>query len=172
MPAAYPRQIGGGATKGDTPKVLATRVAFAYHRSEMPGHDDRDDDRGAVVVAVQRGAIAEVRRDVEDLRDDTGRIERQVERHERTIDDLSQRQARIEGEVSHLTRAYERAATVATTQVLADLEIKKADALDLIKQRSLDKKHSRAVRREVIFKAIALGGGGVALLYSLLQTRC
>lgn len=139
----------------------------------MPGHDDRDDDRGSgVVVAIQRGAIAEVRRDVEGLRDDTGRIERRVDDQEKTLDDLRVRQARTEGEVSHLTRAYERAATVATSQVLGDLEIKKAEALDVIRQRSLDKKHSRAVRREFIFKAIALGSGGVALLYSLLQARC
>lgn len=125
-----------------------------------------------MVVAIQRASIAEVRRDVEGIRDDTGRIERRVDEHERSIGELRERNARVEGEVTHLARAYERAAAVATTQVMTDLEIKKADALAQIRDRGLDRKHSRAVRRELIFKGITIAMGVWALLYSILQSRC
>lgn len=135
-------------------------------------HDDRDRRADGVVVAVQRASIAEVRRDVADLREDTDRIERRVDDHAQRIGDLREGHARVSGEVSHLVRAYERAATVATTQVLTDLEVKKADALAEIKDRGLDRKLKRQVRRELAFKAITIVMGLWALVYSMMQARC
>ena len=124
------------------------------------------------MVAIQRASVAEVRRDLAELRDDTGRIERRVDDHAEKIADLREGHARVAGEVTHLVRAYERAATVATSQVLTDLEVKKADALAEIKDRGLDRRHRRVVRRELIFKAVTIAMGLWALLYSMLQSRC
>lgn len=138
----------------------------------MPERDDREDPGGGVVVAIQRASVAEVRRDLAELRDDTGRIERRVDDHAEKIADLREGHARVAGEVTHLVRAYERAATVATSQVLTDLEVKKADALAEIKDRGLDRRHRRVVRRELIFKAVTIAMGLWALLYSMLQSRC
>lgn len=147
----------------------------------MPPRDDDDDS--APVGAARRGAIAETNRKVSDLRrdvdrleerhdEDTGRIERQLESQAVLLGDLREGHGRVAGELSHLVRAYERAATVATSQVMTDLEVKKADALAEIKDRGLDRKHRRAVRREFLFKAIAIATGGVTLLYAALQSRC
>jgi len=139
----------------------------------MPGHDDRDDDPGGgVVVAIQRASVAEVRRQVTDLRGDIERVEERVDDNTDKIYTLGERQARTEGEVAHLVRAYERAATVATSQVMTDLEVKKADALERIKQDGLDRKHRRAVRRELIFKAVTVAMGIWALVQTILASRC
>jgi septal ring factor EnvC (AmiA/AmiB activator) len=123
-------------------------------------------------MAVQRASISEVRREVEDLRDDTARIERRVDDHADKIGDLRESHARVTGEVTHLVRAYERAASVATTQALTELEVRKADALAAIRDRGLERKHRRAVSRELIFKAVTIAMGLWALVYSMLQARC
>lgn len=139
----------------------------------MPGHDERDDDPGGGVVVAM---VREVRGDVERLEgrveDNTERIHRRLDDHQEHIGDLRESNARIDGEVRHLVRAYERAATVATSQVMTDLEVRKADALAEIKDRGLDRKHRRAVRRELIFKAITIAMGLWALLQTMFTSRC
>jgi hypothetical protein len=139
----------------------------------MPGRDDRDDDPGGgVVVAIQRVKIAEVHKDVRELDERIDQVEEDVRENTGRIADLRVAQARTEGHVAHLVSAYERAASVATSQVLTDLEVKKADALARIKNEVLEKKHRRAIRREFLFKLIAMGSGGAALLWSIIQSRC
>jgi hypothetical protein len=142
------------------------------------------------VAAVQRGAIAEVGRRVDDVErdvrqldgrvvrfearvdEDTGRIEARVDDHAERIADLRESHARVDGQVKHLVKAYERAATVATSQVLTDLEVRKADALAEIRDRGLDRKAKRAVWRELAFKLIAIGMGLWALVAAFLQSKC
>lgn len=149
----------------------------------MPRRDDQgesDESRESVVVsAVQRGAVAEVRRDVAALDRRADRIEIRIDKVEERVDvasehvdTLRERHARLEGQVSHLTEAYQRAASVATAQVMTDLEIRKSDALAQIKDRGLERKHGRAIRRELVFKAVTIAMGLWALLYSMLQSRC
>lgn len=134
-------------------------------------------------MAIQRASLAEVRREVGEVREEVDKLEERVEEHTDRIhvrlDDhhekiaiLRERHARIDGEVQHLVRAYERAASIAASQALADLEIRKVGALEQIKQDGLDRKHSRAIRRELIFKAITIAMGLWALLQTMLASRC
>lgn len=138
----------------------------------MPRHDDESNREGVVVAAVQRGAIAEVRRELDSLERRADRTDVRIDKLDEHVDDLRTGHARLEGQVEHLSAAYQRAATVATAQVMTDLEVRKADALAQIKDRGLERKHSRAIRREMAFKAIAIAMGGATLLYSILQSRC
>lgn len=123
-------------------------------------------------MAVQRASVAEVRREVAEVRESSQRIERRVDDHAEKIADLRESQARTDGQVTHLVRAYERAATVATTQVLTDLEVKKADALALIEDRALERKHRRAIVRELLLKTITLAMGGGSVIYAILRSGC
>lgn len=90
-----------------------------------------------------------------------------LERVEEHVGDLRERQGRIEGQVVHLTGAYQRAADVATKQVLTDLEVKKAGALADI----ADRKQSRKQRRELAIKGVAVITGLFAIISAAL-TKC
>lgn len=137
---------------------------------------ERDDPEGepvsGVVLAIQRGAAAEIRRDVADVKRDVNRLENRVDSHEEHIADLRESHARIGGEVGHLVRHYERAITVTTAQVMTDLDVRKAGALAEIKERGADSDQRRAIRRELVFKAIAVVMGLWAIVSSMLATKC
>lgn len=130
----------------------------------MPNPED--DERGeGVIRAVHRVERAELRSDID-------RLERRVDGQGDQIAVLREGHARIDGEVKHLVRAYERAATVATNQVLTDLEVRKADALAQIKDRAADRRQHRVIAKELIFKGIAIVMGLGTVLYGLLSSRC
>ncbi|HKQ65973.1 MAG TPA: hypothetical protein VJZ73_13245 [Methylomirabilota bacterium] len=139
----------------------------------MPGKDrDSDDDPGGVVVAIQRAPIAEVRRDVQDVRADVVRLEVRVEDHDQHIGDLRERTALTEGRVEHLVDAYQRAANVVASQATADAEVRRAGAVAEIRERERQGKHRRTIQRELIFKAITVAMGLWAIVSSILAARC
>lgn len=138
----------------------------------MAARDDQDDDSGSVIMAVRRAEGAELRRGMAEVRSDIDRIEERVDVHTEHIGDLRESHARIDGEVRHLVRAYERAATVATAQVMTDLDVRKADALAEIKERGAEGEHKRSIRRELAFKLITVLMGLWAIVSSMLAARC
>lgn len=140
--------------------------------SEMPMHDDDEAHASRAVVAIQRGAIAEVRREIVEIKDDANRLETRVDLHEGHIADLRERTARAEGHLDHLGQAYNRAATVATAQVMTDLEVRKTGAIAELKERGAAARHRRAIARELIFKGIAILMGVWAIVSSLIAARC
>ena len=138
----------------------------------MPGERDPDDPRSSAAAAIQRVQIAEVRGDVQEVRADVVRLEVRVDDHDKRIGDLREKAALTEGRVLHLVGAYERAATVATSQATTDLEIRRVAAVADIRERERGSKYRRAIWRELIFKAITVAMGLWAIASSILAARC
>lgn len=127
--------------------------------------DDDRDESGPTLRAFHRLEAAELRRDVD-------RVDRRVESHEKRLDDLGEGHARVSGEVQHLARAYERAASIVVSQANSDLEIRKARELADIRDRSASAKQRRVIHKELVFKAMVLVMGAWAIVSSMMASRC
>lgn len=142
--------------------------------------DNDDDNRGGQGPAKRRttpamGIAAEVRRlgaRMDELREDGLRVEGRVIELEDRVGDLRESTARNAGALEHLAKSYERAASVATEQVLTDLEVKKADALSEIKERDADRELKRNIKKELATKIFAIAMGLWAIIASVLSAKC
>lgn len=147
----------------------------------MPGKDDDETPGGGVVVAVNREAKtgrSAIRREVDALDERVDRVDHWIGRVEDRVSELGDRigevredHARMAGEVSHLVRAYEKAAEVSQAQAMTDLEVRKAGALAEITNKTEQLAHRRAIIRELAFKAIAVAMGIWAIISALIAAR-
>lgn len=134
----------------------------------MPSDEDAREDgdaRGALARAVRRAETAEIRRDV-------NRLEERVDEHDSAITDLRVDGARRDGQIAHLAGAYDRAANLVAQRAADDLELDKARQLAAIRQGEKDAEMKREVRKQLIFKLLAIGMGIWAIVSAALAHKC
>lgn len=102
--------------------------------------------------------MTELRADVDRMREELDSLTGQISTDRPKL-------ARIEGELAHLVRAYERAASVATSQVLADLEIRKTGQM----AEAEAKREARKDRRQLVAKLAATGSGLFAIISAMIS---
>jgi septal ring factor EnvC (AmiA/AmiB activator) len=116
-----------------------------------------DDDR--TPSAIRRTQIFELKTEIkrveariEDAEDGLGVVRDQVS-------DLRETTARIDGQMQHLSAAYERAAQVVAVQAQADADVRRAQGLAEVRERERGARLRRNIQKELAFKIITVAMG-------------
>lgn len=102
--------------------------------------------------------VRDVRTEIAEVRDDVVHVHTRV--------------AHIEGQMVHLVRSYERTAEQAAREAEAELELRKAERMSAVNDRTQDREARRAVLKELGFKLIIVLMGAWALISALLNRKC
>lgn len=107
-----------------------------------------------------------------ELRKNIVRLDERIDDLGKDIVEVRESVARLEGGMDHLVGAYHRTAEFAAQQASAELELRKSERLADIADKADEHKLRREVKRELLFKCMAVLTGLWAIIASALAAKC